>query len=70
MPQPVPLRPKSNGAPKHFARTEAELFAKIIIRAYGLHGEVSQKILEEPPAHDGLAKSERLSGAWRAALSR
>jgi Phage terminase, small subunit len=46
MPQPVPLRPKSNGVPGHLAKEEAELYAKIV-RAYGLHDEVSQTILTE-----------------------
>ena len=50
MVSPVQLRPKpkpSTGAPAHLAKTEAELFARVV-RSYGLHGdEVSQKILEE-----------------------
>jgi phage terminase small subunit len=49
MVSPTPLRPKlksNGGIPDHLARTEADLFAKIV-RAYGLHDEVSKQILEE-----------------------
>lgn len=46
MPQPVPLRPLKGKVPDHLAREEATLFADIV-KAYGLHDEVSQKILEE-----------------------
>jgi phage terminase small subunit len=43
------LRPKlkpNGGVPAHLARTEGDLFAKIV-RAYGLHDEVSRQILAE-----------------------
>ena len=49
MVNPTPLRPKlksNGGVPVHLAKTEADLFAKIV-RAYGLHDEVSRQILEE-----------------------
>jgi len=49
MVSPVQLRPKlksNGGVPAHLAKAEADLFAKIV-RAYGLHDEVSRQILEE-----------------------
>jgi Phage terminase, small subunit len=46
MPQPVPLPVKSRGVPSHLGKEESELFMSIT-RAYALHDEVSQKILEE-----------------------
>jgi hypothetical protein len=49
MAQPVPLPTKSKGVPSHLAKEEGDLFMQIV-RAYALHDEVSQKILEEAMA--------------------
>jgi hypothetical protein len=62
MVSPVQLRPKlkaNGGVPAHLARTEADLFARIV-RSYGLHGdEVAQKILEEGCTALGRARQAR-----------
>src|SRR5215813_10227559 len=46
-PTPIRPRPKSNGGvPDHLAKPEGDLFARVV-RAYGLHDEVSRQILAE-----------------------
>jgi hypothetical protein len=53
MPQPTPLPSRSRDIPDHLGREESALYAQIV-KSYGLHDEVSQRILEE-----GLASLQR-----------